>query len=330
MHTLHDLNASDFRYRSNGQTVDRDEVMPAVGIRDRLGLVMGSGASGLGAVNFLLSCVIDFYDTLSARQENFFEYPDFYTFQATDDPAEVGPVDAVLFCVKSHDTRAAASDLDPLLGPDTAVVSFQNGVDNERWLGDAVGEDHVVGGVAYIFSTIKESGVVEHTGGPARFVYGELDGERTDRIRALDDALSACEGVDAVLADDIRVELWRKFAFICAQAGMTATTRRPVGDIRDTEPSWEMYRRLIEEVCAVARAEGVNLPDDTVLEWLDFAEDLDPGMYSSLHYDLTHDKPMELDALNGSVVRHADDAGVDVPMNEAVTAILSPWAEGSD
>ncbi|GCF15430.1 2-dehydropantoate 2-reductase [Haloarcula mannanilytica] len=245
---------------------------------------------------------------------------------ATDDPAEVGPCDAVLLCVKSTDTRTAAADMAPLLDDETAVVSFQNGVDNEAWLAEILDESHVVGGVAYIFSTIKEPGVIEHTGGPARFIYGELDGERTDRIQALDDALSACEGVDAVLADNIRVELWRKFAFICAQAGMTATTRRPVGDIRETEPSWEMYRRLIEEVCAVARAEGVDLPDDTVSEWLDFAQDLDPGMYSSLHYDLTHDKPMELDALNGSVVRHADDVGVDVPMNEAVTAILSPSA----
>ena len=151
---------------------------------------------------------------------------------------------------------------------------------------------------------------------------------QTPLIESLDDALSASEGVDAVLAEDIRVELWRKFAFICAHAGMTATTRRPVGDLRENESSWEMYRRLIEEVCAVARAEGVALPDDTVSEWLDFAADLDPGMYSSLHYDLTHDKPMELDALNGSVVRHADAVGVDVPMNEAVTAILSPWAAG--
>ncbi|WP_336339277.1 2-dehydropantoate 2-reductase [Haloarcula brevis] len=249
---------------------------------------------------------------------------------ATDDPAEVGACDAVLLCVKSNDTRAAAAEMAPLLADGTAVVSFQNGVDNEAWLAETIGESHVVGGVAYIFSTIKEPGVVEHTGGPARFVYGELDGRRTERIEALDDALSASGGVDAVLADDVRVELWRKFAFICAQAGMTATTRRPVGDIREHEASWEMYRRLIEEVCAVARAEGVALPDETVSEWLDFAADLDPGMYSSLHYDLTHDKPMELDALNGSVVRHADAAGVDVPMNEAVTAILSPWAAGGD
>jgi 2-dehydropantoate 2-reductase len=246
---------------------------------------------------------------------------------ATDDPAAIGPCDYVLFCVKSHDTRAAAADLDPLLGPETAVVSFQNGVDNEAWLADEIGTEHVVGGVAYIFSTIESPGVVEHTGGPARFVFGELDGERTARIEAFDDALSAAEGVEAVLADDVRVELWRKFCLICAQAGMTATTRLPLGEIRATEASWEMYRRLMAEVSAVARAEGVDLPASVVDEWSEFVQDLDPGMYSSLHYDLTHDKELELDALHGSVVRHAEDVGVDVPMNEAVHAILRPWAD---
>jgi len=246
---------------------------------------------------------------------------------ATDDPADIGPVDAVLFCVKSHDTRSAAATLDPLLGDDTAVVSFQNGVENERWLAEEVGERHVVGGVAYILSTIREPGVVEHTGGPARFVYGELDGERTDRIERLDAALRACDGVEAVLADDIEVELWRKFAFICAHSGMTAATRLPVGDIRDHEDSWRMYRRIIEEVCAVARANGISVPTGTVNEWVELAQSLDEESYSSLHYDLTHQKAMELDTLNASVVRHAAGTDIDVPMNEAVTAVLRPWAE---
>ncbi|WP_415383336.1 2-dehydropantoate 2-reductase [Halosimplex sp. TS25] len=246
---------------------------------------------------------------------------------ATDDPADIGTVDYVLFTVKSYDTRDAAADLDPLVGPETAVVSFQNGVDNERWIAEEVGEDHVIGGVAYIFSTIESPGVVAHTGGPARFVYGELDGSRTDRIERLHHALSECDGIEGVLSDDIRIELWRKFAFICAHSGMTAVTRKPLGPIRETPATWAMYRRIMEEVVAVANAIGVDLPDDTVSEWLAFAQDLDADMHSSLHYDLTHGKRLELDALNGSVIRHADNVGVDVPMNEAVTAILRPWAD---
>ncbi|MEF8773622.1 MAG: 2-dehydropantoate 2-reductase [Halobacteriales archaeon] len=246
---------------------------------------------------------------------------------ATDDPAEVGQVDYVLFTVKAYDTKAAAADLDPLVGPETAVVSFQNGVDNERWIAEEVGEDHVVGGVAYIFSTIKEPGVVEHTGGPARFVYGELDGERTERIERLHEALSESDGIEAVLAGHVREELWRKFAFICAQSGVTAATRKPIGRIRETPATWKLYRRVVEEVLAVARARGVELPDETVDEWLAFARDLDAETTSSLYYDLTHGKRLELDALNGSVVRHAEETGVDAPANEAIHAVLRPWAD---
>ncbi|ARS90888.1 2-dehydropantoate 2-reductase [Natrarchaeobaculum aegyptiacum] len=246
---------------------------------------------------------------------------------ATDDPAAIGPCDVVLFCVKSYDTREAAADLEPLLDEHTAVVSLQNGVDNEQWLAEEIGRDHVVGGVAYIFSTISEPGVVAHTGGPARFVYGELDGQRTARIAELDEALTACEGVEAVLADDVRRELWRKFVLICAQAGMTAATRLPIGEIRDSDPSWTTYRRLMEEVRSVATAKGVDLPESVVDEWLEFAETFDPEMYSSLHYDLTHGKRMELEALHGSVIRHAAAADVDVPTTEAVYGVLRPWAD---
>lgn len=246
---------------------------------------------------------------------------------ATDDPAEIGQVDYVLFTVKAYDTKAAAADLGPLLGPETAVVSFQNGVDNERWIAEKVGEEHVVGGVAYIFSTIKEPGVVEHTGGPARFVYGELDGKRTERIERLHEALSESGGIEAVLAEDVREELWRKFAFICAQSGVTAATRKPIDRIRETPATWELYRRVIEEVLAVARARSVELPEETVDEWLAFARDLEADTTSSLYYDLTHGKRLELDALNGSVVRHADEAGVETPANEAIHAVLRPWAD---
>ncbi len=248
---------------------------------------------------------------------------------ATDDPAEIGPVDYVLVTVKSFDTAAVAADLGPLLHEDTAVVSLQNGVDNEAILGDAVGEDRVLGGVAYIFSTIAEPGVVEHTGGPARIVFGELDGSRSDRAERF---LELCEegDIDVELSMDVEADVWEKFVFICAQAGMTAAVDLPVGEIRDAPESWSMYRRLLEEVAAVARAEGVALPDDTVERWVSFAEELDPDAYSSLRYDKTHGKRMELEAFHGTVVRRADDRGVSVPASEAVYAVLQPWARRNE
>jgi 2-dehydropantoate 2-reductase len=248
---------------------------------------------------------------------------------ATDDPAEIGPCDYVLICVKSFDTAEVATNLDSLVVEETAVVSLQNGVTNEDILADAVGRDRAMGGVAYIFSAIDEPGVVAHTGGPARIVFGELDGSRNDRAERF---LDLCErgGIDAELTDDVWAAIWEKFTFICAQAGMTAAVRLPVGEIRDTPETWEMYERIMREVEAVAAAEGVDLPDGTVERWLSFARDLDPDAYSSLHYDMTHGKRMELDAFHGAIVDFADEHGIDVPASEAVYAILAPWAERNE
>lgn len=246
---------------------------------------------------------------------------------ATDDPGEIGPCDHVLFCVKSYDTAPAAAALDPLLGPDTGVISLQNGVDNERLLADAIGREHVLGGVAYIFSTIGEPGVVQHTGGPTSFVFGELDGAESERALEFLDACERSEGMEATLSTEIHVSIWEKAAFICALSGMTAAVRLPLGEIRSDPVAWGMFRRLIEEVCTVAAAEGVDLPDDTVDRGLELASGLEADAFSSLHYDLTNGNPMELEALHGAVVRRADEHGLEVPMTRAIYGILHPWAE---
>jgi len=100
---------------------------------------------------------------------------------ATDDPADVGPCDFVLFCVKTFDTEAAAARLGPLVGEGTAVVSLQNGVENEEKLARAIGADHVMGGAAFIFAEIAVPGVIAHTGGPTSITFGELDGSASQR-----------------------------------------------------------------------------------------------------------------------------------------------------
>lgn len=244
---------------------------------------------------------------------------------ATDDPGDIGPVDVVVFTVKSTDTHQAASSLAPLLHDGTAVISFQNGVDNEGWIADGIGPEHVLGGAAYIFAAIGAPGVVDHTGGPSRFVFGELGGSRTERAVAF---LQACRdaGVDAELSDDIRSVKWRKFTLMCAVGGMTAASRLPLGALRDDEDAWWMFASVAEEVCAVAEVEGVDLPADTAARTVAFAEGLGADSRSSLYHDLTHGKPMELEALNGAVVRRGRQHAVDVPANEALYALLSPWA----
>jgi 2-dehydropantoate 2-reductase len=244
---------------------------------------------------------------------------------ATDDPGDVGRCDFVLFCVKTFDTDAAAARLGPLIDADTAVVSLQNGVENEEKLARRVGDDHVMGGAAFIFAGIAEPGVIVHSGGPASVTFGELDGRISQRAGRL---LALCEhaGVEAELSAGIMTVLWAKLAFICAQAGITAAVRLPIGEIRTVDASWAAFGRLVAEVCAVAEADGSPVPEAARERALALAQAIEPGSFSSLHDDLVAGRRMELEALHGFVVRRAAQHGLAVPMSEAVYAILRPWA----
>jgi len=244
---------------------------------------------------------------------------------ATDDPVDVGPCNFVLFCVKTFDTDTAAARLGPLVGEGTAVVSLQNGVENEEKLARVVGDDHVMGGAAFIFAEIAEPGVIAHTGGPASITFGELDGRASERAKRL---LARCQqaGVQAELSAGIQTVLWAKLAFICAQAGMTAAVRLPIGDIRTSAAAWAAFSRLIAEVCAVAAADGNPVPQAAQERALGLAQAIEPGSFSSLHDDLVRGRRMELEALHGFVVRRAAQHGLAVPTSEALYAILQPWA----
>jgi len=243
----------------------------------------------------------------------------------TDDPAEVGWCDFVLFCVKTFDTDAAAARLGPLVGDGSAVMSLQNGVENVDKLARAVGDEHVMGGAAFIFAQIAEPGVIAHTGGPASITFGELDGRASPRAKRL---LACCEqaGIEAELSASIKTVLWAKLAFICAQAGMTAAVRLPIGEIRTAAASWAAFSRLVAEVCAVAEADGTPVPQAAQERALALAQAAEPGSFSSLHDDLVAGRRMELEALHGFVVRRAAQHGLAVPTSEAVYAILQPWA----
>ena len=244
---------------------------------------------------------------------------------ATDDPAEIGPVDVVLFCVKSYDTEAGAARLGPLLHDGTAVVSLQNGVDNEERIAAAVGWDHVLGGSAYILAGIREPGVV-NAGGPRRIVFGEwAGGEPSGRVIAI---LEACARgvIGAAAAPDIRVAKWEKFTLLAAFSAMTATVRLGLGEIREAPAAKAMLHDLMTEAWAVGRADGVNLADDLVERQFGLLITQVPEATSSLYRDLVTGHRMELEALQGTVVRLGRRHGVPTPWMDAAYAILQPWA----
>lgn len=262
------------------------------------------------------------------RIESVIEDPFALSVSAVETTAGVAPVDLVFFTVKAYDTDGAITLLPPLLEPDTAVLTVQNGVDNVDKLVDAVGARHVLAGTAYIFSKIAAAGTIRHTGGPRRIVFGELDGRPTPRAEAIYRAFQDT-GIAIELSGSIVVELWQKYIFITAQGGMTALTRLPIGQIREDPETFAMYLDAAEEVAAVGRARGVPIPDGQRERVRRFAESLEPGSYSSLYHDLTHGRRMELDALPGNVVRLGRQYGVPTPVCRAMYAALRPYDEAA-
>jgi len=237
-----------------------------------------------------------------------------------------GVVDMVLLCVKSFDTESAVEALRPAVGPETGVLSLQNGVDNEDRIDAILGPGHAVGGAAYVFAAVQSPGVIEHRFA-GRIVFGELDGVERPRTRSLAAAFAKAQ-IPAEVSSDIRRVLWDKYLLISAQAGMTAITRCPTGVLREIPECWQMYRAIVEELAAVARAASVALPVDAVEQVMRTAVALGPETYSSLHHDLTHGRRLELEALHGHAVRLGQRLGVPTPILFAVYAALKPHAAG--
>jgi 2-dehydropantoate 2-reductase len=242
--------------------------------------------------------------------------------RATADPAEIGPVDAVMLCVKMWDTESAGHAIQPLVGENTAVISFQNGVENEDLLAGVLGREHVVGGAAYIFSAIAEPGLIEHVSPFARLVLGELDGRITPRAEEFCTAATAA-GIDASVSTAIMKDLWSKFVFICALSGVCTVTRSACGPVVRTAETREMFVECMREVAAVAGARGVALDRDIVERQLARADALAPEHKPSMLYDLEHGHPLEVAWLNGAVARLGGEVGVPTPVNRFIAATLS-------
>jgi 2-dehydropantoate 2-reductase len=246
---------------------------------------------------------------------------------AVDDPRGLPPADVVFLTVKANDTEAVLERARPLIAPETAVVSLQNGVQSADTISRVLGPGHAVGGVAYVFAIIEAPAVIAHRL-LGRITFGELDGTRSARCERLLATLTKAQ-IPVELSTDIRRVLWEKYLMICAQAGMTALARVPTGVLRKHAATWAMYRAIVAEVAAVGRAEGVALAPDVVDTVMKSAEGLAEGAFSSLHFDLVNGKPLELEALHGHLVRLGARHGVPTPMVSAVYAALLPHAAGA-
>ena len=239
--------------------------------------------------------------------------------KVVDDPAQAGPADLVVVAVKLWDTEETARAVARV--PGAAAVSLQNGVDKDEVLAAAIGRERVLGGVTHIGAVIAEPGTIAHTGRLQRVTLGELDGSRTPRLQAVVEAFRSA-GVESVLSEDIRRVTWEKFVFLSAFSGMTALTRKPIGEVRAHPATREMLLDALREGASIARAEGARLDEELAGKQLEAIDALPPDMLASMAQDLMRGRRLELPWLSGAVVRRAEKHRLPVPTHRAIYAGL--------
>lgn len=240
----------------------------------------------------------------------------------TDDPAEVGPVDIVLFAVKLWDTELAAEAARPLLGPDSRLITVQNGIDSVDRLSAVLGADRVVGGAAYIATVMASPGVIRHTSQFAILRIGRADKKPDAKLSAFVDAGKAAK-LDINLSADIQRELWQKFIFLTAMAGSTASLRSTIGPIIADPELREFFHALMEEAFAVGKAKGVALDHAYIDERMNFlVNKIEPGMRASMAHDLERGNRLELDWLAGKVRALGREFGIPTPASDTVYTVL--------
>lgn len=240
---------------------------------------------------------------------------------------EVSPdvnADVILFCVKSYDTEGAARQLLPALHKDTVVISLQNGIDNEEKIQRIIPMGSVFGGVAYIYSTITAPGEITRNEGPAKIVFGPFGNQPDIRAKEILESFLK-SGVDANLSLSIESDLWKKFVFITAVSGITALTRLTLGELLANPETCGLIRDAMQEANAIAEAKGIVLEPTLIDSFFETLSKFRNDTRSSLYYDLANKKPMEVEALAGTVVKLGVQLGIATSIQKTIYASLLPY-----
>jgi 2-dehydropantoate 2-reductase len=251
--------------------------------------------------------------------------------RAEEDTARVGVVDVVIVAVKAYDNAAALPLLAPMLGPQTTILPLQNGVDSASDLAAHYGERPVVGGVTYVATALAAPGIIEQTGTYRRIVFGEVFGSLprlSERVAAIRDALAGAD-IQAEAVADGRVPIWEKFIFLVSLAGFTGASRLPIGPLWADALIRAQFLACCREIELLARAEGVPVAADIVERVAAYVANIPGTMRSSLLIDLAQGKRIEVEQLQGAVVRRAARAGVATPITSTLYAVLRPLADGA-
>ncbi len=250
--------------------------------------------------------------------------------RAEADPSAVGPVDLVIFAVKTYDNDTAIPLLTPLVGTGTPVLTLQNGIDSTVQLAATLGEARVLGGTTYVATAVEAPGRIVQTGVHRSIIFGEAFGERraiSPRVAAIAETLSAAD-IEATAVADARVPIWDKFVYLAPFSGFTGAARLPIGPLWRQPLVRERFYAAAREVAAIAEAEGVRISADRFATLEHYMDGIPASTRSSLLVDLDQGKRIEVEALQGAAVRRATALGVPVPILSTLYAVLKPWAGG--
>ena len=247
--------------------------------------------------------------------------------QATDDPASIGIVDYVIFCVKLWDVENAGEAIKPIVGPETAVIPQQNGVDAHERLIPILGHEAVMGGTAWVTGSIIAPGVIRQTGTYQRLIFGELDGRMSARGQRLAE-LCAAAGFDGEFGPDVLVPIWNKFIALVPLSGVNSLTRLPLGLYRADPDLWTLCEATLRETVAVGRAEGIALAPDVVDMVTAQLRSMPDHHMTSMCNDLLRGNRLELPWFAGKVVELGRKHGIATPANSFIYAALKLYAKG--
>jgi 2-dehydropantoate 2-reductase len=239
----------------------------------------------------------------------------------TSEPHEIGPVDLLLFCVKSYDTEDVARFVAPMVEENTVILTLQNGIDNVDKLMQEYGEEQIMAGTTFIEASISAPGVIAHGGKTGRIVFGEVTGERTARAESILEMFRDAN-IEAELSTDIQRVLWSKFLFICGIHGVSTLSHATLGLVLACPETRDLVIGVMQEVETLAKARGIDLPDRVVSEAIRLAESYNKTFKCSMLRDLEWRRPMELEALNGMVVKLGRQSDIETPLNRAIYACL--------
>ncbi len=241
--------------------------------------------------------------------------------QVVESIAEIENPDLIIFSVKTYDTESVARGLTPVINPNTVILTFQNGVDNDIQIKKAIKDAQVYPGVAYIITAKTKPGIIEQTGGLRKLVFGDREKPDNPKLKEIE-KIMVDAGIDAKDSDDITRDIWEKFMFICPFAGMTALHRKTIGEILANPETEKQYEDCLKEAISVAKVEGVNISENAFEEVMTTSRNTAPASKSSLLLDIENGRKNEIETLNGTLVRLAKEFNINVPINELIYKVI--------